>query len=265
MSPPLPETSTPWSEEEARRLVRAILYNPATNLATISAKRVRKELSEKYHRELWVQEHRDEIGALISDVFQEVSAVRGIPGQPEGASLPLPPAPAENSTPTAESASAGAGAEDDEAGNDEQEEDGEDDKYEEDEIEKERPRKKLKKGSMTDEELARQLSAELNGRPRTTRGATTTTAKSPIVVGGSRRKARRGVKSAAHVDSDLSDVDTRKKSSKRKAGSGGAKGGFAKEYALRYVHMRFRHSNSLSYIIHYRPLILYSVSHCPSW
>jgi len=88
------------------------------------------------------------------------------------------------------------------------------------------PRKKSKKGSkqeQADAELARKLSSEINGRSTRTSGK----GRGAIAKRGPRRK------SAATVDSDDDSHDEGgKKTKKRSANSSGAKGGFAKEFTL---------------------------------
>jgi upstream activation factor subunit UAF30 len=91
------------------------------------------------------------------------------------------------------------------------------------------PAKKSKKGTkqeQADAELARKLSSEINGRSTRTSGKGRG---SSVPKRGSRSR-----KSAATVNSDdESNEEGGKKTRKRTANGSGAKGGFAKEFALR--------------------------------
>jgi upstream activation factor subunit UAF30 len=97
----------------------------------------------------------------------------------------------------------------------------------EEEEESSPPPKKSKKGSkqeQADAELARKLSSEINGRSTRTSGKGR---------GGAAKRGSRGKKSAATIDSDDdSNEDGGKKTRKRTTNGSGAKGGFAKEFAL---------------------------------
>lgn len=164
--------------------IRDILQAPGVDLSTISAKRVRKQLLEQ-NGDLspeFVKEHKEEIDTLIGVVYEQVSG--------EG------------------------GAEDDEDSKR---------KYEngEDSADGAPSTKKSKKSSQkTDEELARQLSKELNGRERNARTAAPKSGKAAT------KRGKKGAKSSATVDSDGEgsvDPDAKPK----------RKGGFTKEYLLR--------------------------------
>lgn len=168
--------------------IRAILQSPGIDLATISAKRVRKRLMEDdptLTAEI-VKDYKDEIDKMIGSVYEEVSAAtqEGQEGaDEEGDEEEEPPQREVKSAP--------------------------------------RPAKKAKKArksetEITDEELARQLSSELNGRPgRSAKKAT----------GG---KSKRGTKrkSAEVVDSEGEGDEDGPRPKKRG-------GGFSKEYTLR--------------------------------
>lgn len=170
--------------------IRAILQAPGIDLATISAKRVRKRLMED-DPDLTtdvVREHKDEIDRLIGSVYEEVSA-------------------------------------DSQEGQDAGDEEGEDEEEREDGSENGVPAKPAKKApkrrtktdaELTDAELARQLSSELNGRPRTAKRASSTPKR------GKKRK------SAEVVDSDGEGGEDVERPRKRG-------GGFSKEYSLRSV------------------------------
>jgi upstream activation factor subunit UAF30 len=182
-----------------------ILSAPGTDLSTISAKRVRRRLIE-LDPALTVEffkEHREEVDAVIASVFENVSGTQGTGDSPRTAR--------EDSFKQEDQASdfPEEGAEAAE--------------------ESSPPRKKARKvgkngRGLSDAELARKLSSEINGRSTRTGGK----GRGGPAAG---RKGSRAKKSAATVDSDddSDGIGKRKKSS-----SGGtAKGGFAKEFALR--------------------------------
>jgi upstream activation factor subunit UAF30 len=195
--------------------IRDILSAPGTDLSTISAKSVRRKLLEADPRLTadFLKEHKQKVDAVIGSVFEAVSA--------EAGGVEAPPEPKRKRT----------------NGTVKVEEQVEEDGEEEDEAPTPPPKKSKKgvKKELSDAELARQLSDQINGRARRSGAAN-----------GSSTKKKRAHKSADFVDSD-SDGDgvssTKKK--KRKSGGGGAKGGFAKEYSLRSV--TFIISRKLSY------------------
>ena len=182
-----------------------ILSAPGTDLSTISAKRVRRRLIE-LDPTLTVEffkENRDEVDAVIGSVFENVSGVQGT----------------EDNSRTDESYKQEGQASDfPEEGGDAAEEDSP-------------PPKKMRKvgkngRGLSDAELARKLSSEINGRSTRTGG------KSRGGSGAAGRKGPRAKKSATTVDSDDDGSDGIGK--RKKSSSGGtAKGGFAKEFALR--------------------------------
>ncbi|KAL1941423.1 hypothetical protein VTO73DRAFT_7240 [Trametes versicolor] len=179
--------------------IRGILTAPGTDLATISAKRVRKELlglEPTLTAEL-VREKKDDIDKIISKVYEEVSAARE----------------AENAT-SEDGASDGTKRKRDDASEGEEE-------AEDAAPVKPKAKKARAKGKkdLTDEELARQLSNEINGRGRTAR-ATATGKK----ANGAKR-AKKGPKSAATVASDGESEGDEPKPKRRG-------GGFTKEYLL---------------------------------
>ncbi|KAI0827873.1 SWIB/MDM2 domain-containing protein [Trametes gibbosa] len=174
--------------------VRAILTAPGTDLATISAKRVRKELLEldaSLTPEL-VREKKNEIDNVISKIYEEVSAERADASADDGAS------------------------------------DGTKRKRSDDasEAEQNNPHKKTKKTKkkqeVADEELARQLSNEINGRARTSRAAASGKSK----ASGAKR-GKKGPKSSATVASDGEGGSDGEEEKPKKRG-----GGFKKEYIL---------------------------------
>jgi len=201
--------------------IHQILSAPGTDLSTISAKRVRRQLLELDPSLTadFLRDNKDDVDAVISLVFEKVSGGQGGDTASDGAE-PV----AEN-----DSKSRKRKQEDDE-------EDAADD--EDGNVAKgsSPPAKKSKKASkngreLSDAELARKLSSEINSRSTRTgakaRGST-----------ASGKKSSRAKKSAATVDSDEdSDVGSTKKTRRKKSTtttSTGAKGGFAKEFALRY-------------------------------
>jgi upstream activation factor subunit UAF30 len=185
-----------------------ILSAPGTDLSTISAKRVRRRLIE-LDPTLTVEffkENREDVDAVIASVFENVSGVQGT----------------EDNSRTDESfKQEGQGSDFPEEGAEAAEENAE---------EGSPPPKKMRKvgkngRGLSDAELARKLSSEINSRSTRTGGKSR---------GGSTaagKKSSRAKKSAATVDSDddSDGIGKRKKSSS----SGTAKGGFAKEFALR--------------------------------
>ena len=189
-------------------LIYQILSAPGTDLSTISAKRVRRRLIE-LDPTLTVEffkENREDVDAVIASVFENVSGVQGT----------------EDNSRTDESfKQEGQGSDFPEEGAEAAEENAE---------EGSPPPKKMRKvgkngRGLSDAELARKLSSEINSRSTRTGGKSR---------GGSTaagKKSSRAKKSAATVDSDddSDGIGKRKKSSS----SGTAKGGFAKEFALR--------------------------------
>lgn len=186
--------------------IREILSAPGVDLSTISAKRVRKQLVEMDDSLTaeFVREHKEEFDRLISNVYEEVSA-----GQANGDD--------------AKGKRRNRDEEDDYAtgGGEEGEE----------EVEYEKPvkAKKAKKGALTDEEVARQLDSEINGRQRSSRASSTSARGRGR---GGKRGGRRGAKSSATVNSDGETVDDDGEGVKKKRRGGG----FQKEYMLRCVH-----------------------------
>ncbi|OCH89876.1 SWIB-domain-containing protein [Obba rivulosa] len=195
--------------------IRDILTAPGTDLSTISAKRVRKQLVERdtSFTADFVKEHKEEIDKVIARVFEDVSAAAaGASGEgAEGEGTELGSKRKRDEDVYMESMN------------------GNDDDGEDEQDEKEVPTKKAKKARKTkteterDEELARQLSQELNGRARSSRA----TVKAPRAgKKGGRSKAR---KSAATIE-DEDDADDASASGAPRKRRGG--GGLNKEYSL---------------------------------
>lgn len=176
--------------------IRQILSAPGTDLSTISAKRVRKQLLEldPSLSPDFIKEKKDEIDDVIAKVYEQVSA-----------------APSD----------AGGGDDGDDASSKRKRKDASDDEP------PAAPAKKTKKTKTkqekTDEELARQLQNEINGRGRSSR----TGASSSKKANGAKRGKK--AKSAAAVGSDGEEVESEGEGKKKRGG------GFKKEYMLRYV------------------------------
>ena len=85
----------------------------------------------------------------------------------------------------------------------------------------------FKDSELTDEQIARQLAQQLNGRERPTRAA----AAKPVKA----KRSRKNAKSAATVDSDADGSD---------GGKPKRKGGFTKEYTLRCAGPRLLKTHS---------------------
>jgi upstream activation factor subunit UAF30 len=187
-----------------------ILSAPGTDLTTISAKRVRRQLLELDPTLTpdFLKEHKVVVDEVIASVFEKVSGEVNAEADEASQKIGL------------------------KSRNKREEEDG---AFQEDytvddggEEEGSTPPKKSKKGSrqeQADAELARKLSSEINGRSTRTSGKGRAVAK----------RGSRGKKSAATVDSDDDDIHEEggKKPRKRSTNGSGAKGGFAKEFSLR--------------------------------
>ena len=190
--------------------IRDILSAPGTDLNTISAKRVRRKLLEVEPNLTaeFLKEHKLEVDTVIGRVFEAVSA--------EAGGVEAPPEP--------EREQANGTVKDEE------------DDEEVDEAPSPSPppkkQKKAAKKELSDAELARQLSVQINGRARRSGAAN-----------GTSMKKKRAHKSADFVDSDSDGDGVGSTKRKRKSG-GGAKGGFAKEYSLRFIFFNSFHERS---------------------
>ncbi|KAI6125503.1 SWIB/MDM2 domain-containing protein [Pisolithus croceorrhizus] len=179
--------------------ITRILSAPGVDLTTISARSVRKELATDPSLGLTSEElkaRRPEVDKLIAEIYATVSRA---PTNGTGESKRK----RDDQEGEEGSAVADAQAEESEAGGDTEEE----------------PKPVVKKAKKaverSDAELARKLSSEINGRSRRT-------SVSP------RKTKRKTMKSSETVDSG-DDGDDEEGKKKR---SGGAKGGFAKQYTL---------------------------------
>jgi len=194
--------------------VHGILTAPGVDLSTISAKRVRKQLAAQNPdlTDDWIRDNKAALDALIAKVFTQLQPLAP-EEQSEAGSSELHRSPQETED-----------MEDDDGAQEE-----EDDDLEEEEEEKKRPAKKPKKNKpLTDEEYAKQLSSEINGRTRSSRSGTSAPKRSRgVKTKGSRRNI-----SAATVDSDDDGDGGVGKKRKKPSGGGGARGGFSKEYVL---------------------------------
>ena len=202
-----------------RPQIRQILSAPGTDLSTISAKRVRRRLLEmEALTPEFIRENKDAVDAVIGSVFEKVQSGQWSGSEDEGREA------------------SGSGAADS-GGERDLRQSPRKRKVKDDEGEGEdggvsspKPKKARKPGKkssleQSDAELARQLSNEINSRSRrstTLRG-----------TNGSAKKGGRKAKSSEMVDSD--DEGSGGERPKKKKGGGPAKGGFAKEYILRYV------------------------------
>ncbi|KAJ7717832.1 SWIB/MDM2 domain-containing protein [Mycena maculata] len=188
--------------------IEEILSAPGTDLATISAKRVRKQLQQidPSLTAALLKEHREAVDIVIARVFEKVQGASG--SQNSEVEEPLAPASRKRRQSTSPP-----------------EEDSPDDTPP--------PAKKAKqatKRELSDAELARQLSSEINGRTRRSNGKPKAAASN-----GTPKKRKSKTKSAEMVETDDdSEAGEGKRPSKKKRSSEGgtARGGFAKPYLL---------------------------------
>ncbi|KAL0581344.1 ERAD-associated protein [Marasmius crinis-equi] len=193
-------------------LVQQILSAPGTDLGTISAKRVRRELLalDPSLTPEFLREYKDQVDEVITNVFGQVS------GRNE-----------DNDGATAESNRSQSPDDEEEEGDEEAEED----------RKSKSPKKsgKAKKNGseMTDAQLARKLSSEINGRSSSRRSGPGKATGRGSSNGTPKKGKKQTRKSAAMVDSDDEDASGEEGGKKtRKKRSTPAKGGFAKEYML---------------------------------
>ncbi|GLB37758.1 putative SWI complex, BAF60b domains containing protein [Lyophyllum shimeji] len=201
--------------------IHKILSAPGTDLTTISAKSVRRLLLKEVTSLTpeFLRENKKEVDIVIGKVFESVNGAQGGGG-----------ADADDTEVPERSESRKRKQEDEEEEHGEAEVEGD----EEDEARSPKKAKKRSKNELSDAELARQLSDELNARSR--RKSAKPSGK-PRGANGATKKVGRAKKSAATVHSDEESGDGEgepKAKSKRKStgGGGAAKGGFAKEYTL---------------------------------
>ncbi|KAJ7076843.1 hypothetical protein B0H15DRAFT_925057 [Mycena belliarum] len=202
----------PFDFDTLEPYIEEILSAPGTDLATISAKRVRKQLQQidPSLTPAFLKENRKAVDVVIARVFDRVQ------GGSADSEVEEPLAPTPRKRRQSHDDSSPAPKEEDTA----------------DDLPP--PAKKAKKAvkrELSDAELARQLSSEINGRAR--RSSTNGKPKAAASNGtGKRRKTK--TKSAAMVDTDDdSDASASQPSSKKRSSEGGtARGGFAKPYLL---------------------------------
>ncbi|KAI0034696.1 hypothetical protein K488DRAFT_77098 [Vararia minispora EC-137] len=180
--------------------IYTILSAPDVDLASISAKRVRKQLVEDGSAEAeFVKERKADIDALIADVFQRVSAERNFApddaDEPEQEPVPAPVPGGKRRRAASDDAEDGA--------------------------------RSRKRAATTDDDeaYAKRLQAELNASKRTSRSGSAGAARGGKANGATAKRGRKA-KSAETVDDDDDDGDDAPKK-KRKAG-----GGFQKPYQL---------------------------------
>ncbi|KIJ51307.1 hypothetical protein M422DRAFT_74231 [Sphaerobolus stellatus SS14] len=213
--------------EDLGPLIRLILASPDTDLKTVSAKRVRKQLVELNPALTteFVKENKDELNSLIGNIFKSLQKA-----EEDNESI------ADTLGDSQPNGSANGKRKRDEDIKSEEPENGSNQKEESDESPEPAPSsKKAKKSSsqkVTDEEYARMLSSELNQRPSRSRQSNGTSKKSAS-------KAPKKRKSRAEIDDSEDDEDTdgnnkrrKSKGTQKKKGTGEAKGGFAKELTL---------------------------------
>ncbi|KAG1817939.1 uncharacterized protein BJ212DRAFT_115322 [Suillus subaureus] len=202
--------------EDLEGPIMRILTAPGVDLSTISAKGVRQKLLEDTALGLTargLKERRTEVDTMISSIYEGVSRQAQTDESKRKREEEI-----EGGT---EQDQGEATEEQDDQDDDAEEQDGE--ASEEDDV---KPPTKKKKGAAksveeADAELARKLASELNSRSR--RGTSNGASATP--------KKRKTKKSAALVDSDAEDEGEDEEKPKKKR-SGGARGGFAKEYIL---------------------------------
>ncbi|KAJ7106037.1 hypothetical protein C8R43DRAFT_218001 [Mycena crocata] len=197
--------------------IEEILSAPGTDLATISAKRVRKQLQhiDPSLTQAFLREHREAVDVVIARVFEKV---QGASGSQYSEEVEEPLAQVPVSRKRRQSLDDVVPKEEDAT----------------DDIPP--PAKKAKKAELkrelSDAELARQLSSEINGRARRSNGKPKAAAST-----GTTKKRKSKAKSAAMVvdtddESDGSEGKRPSKTKKRSSEGGTARGGFAKPYLL---------------------------------
>lgn len=202
-------------------LIHRILSAPGTDLATISAKRVRRQLTELDSSLTadFLKENKEEVDGVIAMVFEKVS---GRYEESNGDDV----VKEETSQDERKSRSHKRKREGDEEPNPDQAD------YEDSPSPK-KPKKATKMGrELSDAELARKLDSEINSRPLRAGG------KGRGSSNGSSKRGGKSRKSAVMVNSDSDSEDGSKRKMRKQSAGGVAKGGFAKEYTLRCVYTR---------------------------
>lgn len=235
-------------------LILEILNSPNTDLDTISAKRVRKQLVELRSNVTveFVKENMDELNALITKIFRSLKNTTSDSnnnGTSHVDSHDMAPSSMVNGKRK--------------HGKD-VEEDSERDNVHEDNGELSQSptppaSKKAKKAShkLTDEEYARQLSSELNQRPSRSNRKSNGSLKKVSSRTPKKTKSRAKVDDSDDGSDDVDDhAKQRKSKSRTRKSNGEAKGGFAKELTLRCV---------ISYVQGLRLSFSYKVSLWRQW
>lgn len=195
--------------------IREILTAPGTDLTTISAKRVRRQLWEDDDSsvtEEYIRSNKDQVDRLIESVYESVNYATG---ETEVTSSPkamkrkrersddgtntvndVPDADRSSTAPPPSKSKSKSA--------------------------------KPRKDGISDEEYARQLSSELNKRESRSSRAIGVKSSGSKSKNGASRTSKKSKKSATEVDEDGNEI---------KADGGGAKGGFAKELILRLVYL----------------------------
>ncbi|KAF7351170.1 Upstream activation factor subunit spp27 [Mycena sanguinolenta] len=200
--------------------IEQILTAPGTDLTTISAKRVRKQLQliDPSLSPEFLKEHRDAVDIVIARVFEKVQGSSG--SQDSEEEEPLAPGSRRRRETPDEGYSVP--------------------KEEDTDVEGTPPpakkAKKAAKRELSDAELARQLSSEINSRTRRSNGKP----KAPV-ANGTPKKRKTKAKSAAMVDTDDdSDSNEGKRPSKKSSDGGSARGGLCKTVSAQ-VFVSFLH------------------------
>lgn len=194
--------------------IREVLTAPGVDLNLISARGVRKRLqaldpSLTYE---WMKENKVAIDEIIGEIFQSVNEAASASGSGDANGV-------------YEDADAEGAAEEEGEGE------------EESSNSPKRPTKKRQKKNgqeKSDAEYARQLSNELNSRSRSSRSTLGKPKTSAGKKGGAGKKRKPLTADTVDSDEDGSDADSTVGKKRKARGGGGAKGGFSKEYNLRY-------------------------------
>lgn len=203
-------------------LIFDILSGPGVDLASIGAKSVKRHLLARNTSlsSEFLKANKAEVNAVIQAVFEQVSACAA-----EGAEGSSAVAVEKEVDQTSRKRKQ-------EGSDDERNEGAAAQDHEEKALTGSKKTRKMVKKELSDAELARKLSSEINGRSTRASGSGRGTKATP-------KKGPRVKKSAALIHSD-DDSDeggngkTKSSPKKKSTGGGGAKGGFAKEYDLRY-------------------------------
>ncbi|KAG6813529.1 hypothetical protein H0H92_010234 [Tricholoma furcatifolium] len=196
-----------------------ILSAPNIDLSTITAKNVRRQLMKEDSSltQQFLRDNRQDIDAVIARVYETVNS------QGDGSTSDVEenteaPEKSESRKRKQEHVHEETGGEEVDGGV---------------AVAPSKKAKKASKSELSDAELARQLSDELNGRARRTSAKPTKTRGN---ANGASKRGSKSKKSAETVDSDEDSNDNDdgkvRKKKKTSGGGGGAKGGFAKEFIL---------------------------------